>query len=305
MTRSSAPILIASFAAVGSLAAIGRLTDDGGAPTSKQVTAADAASSAGNGGSGSSLVVTDVVDGAVESAPSSTTEAPVASVAPATCSITERLRVGSDNEQVQCLEAQLIAGGYSLAAADSVFDDATAGAVQSFQAAQALEIDGIVGRQTARALGIWAGIEEGPLPAVDADCPDDGRSALVDRANQRGWLCDNGQLSYEFPITSAVSQPDPGTYDVYAKDLNASSTLTGEYSEMTHFVAFTKGKYQGARIAFHSVPTYSDGSFVQPLDSVGNLAYFGESSGCIRVLPDDAVKIWEWLDMGGQVRVIS
>jgi hypothetical protein len=92
---------------------------------------------------------------------------------------------------------------------------------------------------------------------------------------------------------------------VYAKDLNASSNLSGEYSTMTHFVAFTKGKYKGARIAFHSVPKYANGEYVQPLDSVGTPEQHGASAGCIRVLPDDAVMIWDYLAVGDQVRVIS
>jgi hypothetical protein len=136
-------------------------------------------------------------------------------------------------------------------------------------------------------------------------CPRSGRAAIVDRAVQAAWLCDGGFVTREMPITSARSQPDPGTYEVYAKDLRASSNLTGQYSEMTHFVAFTRGKYQGARIAFHSVPTYRDGSWVQPLDSVGTPERFGDSSGCIRVLPDDAVAIWDFLSIGGNVTVIS
>ena len=107
------------------------------------------------------------------------------------------------------------------------------------------------------------------------------------------------------PITSAISQPDPGTYQVYAKDLNASSNLTGEYSTMTHFVAFTYGKYQGARIALHSVPKYPSGEYVQPLDSVGTQELFGESSGCIRVLPEHAEMIWNWLDIGDTVKVVT
>ena len=70
---------------------------------------------------------------------------------------------------------------------------------------------------------------------------------------------------------------------------------------MTHFVAFTYGKYQGARIAFHSIPKYGDGEYVQPLDSVGTQELFGDSSGCIRVLPDDAELFWSWLDIGDTV----
>jgi len=176
--------------------------------------------------------------------------------------------------------------------------------VKAYHAAKSLEVDGIVGRVTAQSMGIWAG-PLGPMPATDDDCPDTPHGAIVDRANQRGALCDNGVITYQFPITSAISQPDPGTYPVYAKDLNASSSFGGHYSTMTHFVAFTKGKYKGARIAFHSVPQLSNGEYVQTFESVGTPAQFGQSSGCIRVLPDDSVKIWDWLSIDDEVHVIS
>ncbi len=144
-----------------------------------------------------------------------------------------------------------------------------------------------------------------PSVAANAGCAPSGHSAVVDRANQRTWLCNDGRVTEKFPMTSAKSQPDPGAYKVYAKDLNSSSMLTGKYSTMTHFVAFTKGKVTGARIAFHSIPKYSNGDYVQPLDSVGTPAKRGVSSGCIRVLYDDSVKIWDWLAIGDPVTVIS
>jgi lipoprotein-anchoring transpeptidase ErfK/SrfK len=44
---------------------------------------------------------------------------------------------------------------------------------------------------------------------------------------------------------------------------------------------------------------------VQPLDTVGRLGVRGETSGCIRVLPEDAVRIWDWIAVGDEVHVIS
>ena len=211
--------------------------------------------------------------------------------------------MGATGDAVACIEAKLVAAGL-LASADAVFDAATDAAVRSFQTSQGLEVDGIFGRKSAQAMGIWSG-PDGPAPASDADCPDTAHGAIVDRARQRGALCDGGRISYEFPLTSAWAQPDPGTYPVYAKDLKASSTFGGHYSTMTHFVAFTKGKFTGARVAFHSVPTLTNGDYVQPLDSVGTEQFHGASSGCIRVLPDDAVKIWDWLAKGDKVHVTS
>jgi hypothetical protein len=136
-------------------------------------------------------------------------------------------------------------------------------------------------------------------------CKDTGRTAVVDRKTQRAWLCLDGTVTAVFPMTSANDQPNPGHYKVYAKDLKASSTAGGHFSTMTHFVAFTRGIHTGARVAFHSAPKYRDGTYVEPLDQIGNLNSRGESSGCIRVRPDDAVLIWDTLRIGDAVVVIS
>jgi peptidoglycan hydrolase-like protein with peptidoglycan-binding domain len=246
---------------------------------------------------GDTQAVTDPEDGDVTT--SSTTAPPVT----ADCTVTAALKLGSTGAEVACLEQQLATAGL-LAAADGTFDTATDQAVRAFQTSKALSVDGVAGKQTAQAMGIWAG-PLGPAPATDADCPSTGHGAIVDRANQRGALCDNGTITYQFPITSAWSQPDPGHYPVFAKDMKSSSNFDGQYSEMTHFVAFTRGKYTGARIAFHSVPTLPNGQLVQPLDSVGTAEHHGDSHGCIRVKYDDSVKIWNWLAKGDEVHVIS
>lgn len=288
MSRSYT-VLAASLLGIAGLVAIAQVTTSADDPAGDPVAAAEV----------------DTVAGPAATSTSSTT-APPASAAPVEtdCALSMRLEIGMRDPEVACLEAHLVANGVmSGATPDSAFDAVTEAAVEAFQTANALVVDGVVGPQTAKLLGAWVGPDV--LPPDDATCVDDGRSAVVDRFNQRAWLCEDGEITAEMPITSAVSQPDPGTYEVYAKDLNASSTLTGEYSTMTHFVAFTYGKYQGARIAFHSVPKYSNGEYVQPLDSVGTPEQYGDSSGCIRVLPDDAVLIWDWLDVGDTVTVVS
>jgi peptidoglycan hydrolase-like protein with peptidoglycan-binding domain len=275
-------------------------TTAGGAPASETTVAAtDGGTVAPATGDTQAVTqpVTDEADGDV--ATTSTTAPPQTG----DCLVTAAMKVGATGDEVSCLQAQLVKAGL-LAASTGTFDSTTDQAVRAYQTAQSLEVDGIAGRQTAQSMGIWGG-PTGPLPATDADCPSTSHGAIVDRANQRGALCADGKITYQFPITSAWSQPDPGTYPVYAKDMNASSNFGGHYSTMTHFVAFTRGKYKGARIAFHSVPKLSDGSWVMPLDGVGTEQYHGESSGCIRVLPDDAVKIWDWLSQGDEVHVIS
>jgi peptidoglycan hydrolase-like protein with peptidoglycan-binding domain len=235
--------------------------------------------------------------------PVTTSPPTTAVVVDADCVLSQPLRLGVVHEEVVCLESRLVAAGVLDVTPDDVFDASTDAAVRTVEARNGLLDDGVVGPATARAIGTWVGPDA--LPPDPSTCPSAGRAAVVDRDRQRTWLCDDGDVVDVIPMTSAITQPDPGTYRVYAKDLNASSTLTGEYSTMTHFVAFTYGEYQGARIAFHSVPRYADGGFVQPLDSVGTEALFGESSGCIRLLPDDAERMWAWLDVGDTVTVVT
>jgi L,D-transpeptidase catalytic domain len=144
-----------------------------------------------------------------------------------------------------------------------------------------------------------------PVPVIDPNCPNTPHGAVIDRDRQRAYLCDNGVALPEFVITTALDQPDPGTYPVFSKSMNTSSRFGGHYSTMTHFVAFTRGEKTGARVAFHTVPVLRNGEFVQPLASVGTQMMFGASSGCIRVLPEQGPVIWDWLQKGDEVHVIT
>jgi hypothetical protein len=144
-----------------------------------------------------------------------------------------------------------------------------------------------------------------PAPLIDPNCPTTPHAAVIDRDRQRAHLCDNGVALPEFVVTTAIGQPDPGTYPVYAKSMHASSRLGDHYSTMTHFVAFALGEETGARVAFHTVPVLRNGEYVQPLASVGTQLHFGDTSGCIRVLPEHGQMIWDWLQKGDEVRVIT
>jgi hypothetical protein len=147
---------------------------------------------------------------------------------------------------------------------------------------------------------------QSPMPPPDpASCPVTAHGAVVDRVNQRMWLCTDGRIVRLLSITSARDQPDPGLYGVYAEDLQTTSWYGGHESTLDRFVAFTRGKHQGARIGFHAIPRLRDGSLAQPLESVGTQAMFGASSGCVRVRPADAVAIWDHLAVGDLVHVVS
>ena len=148
----------------------------------------------------------------------------------------------------------------------------------------------------------------GPAAVADPDpatCPATPRGVVVDRANQRAWLCFAGIVVRVMPITSASDQPDPAVYEIYAEDLQTTSYYGPRPSVLDHFVAFTRGKYEGARIGFHAVPRYRDDTLAQSLETVGTPELFGASSGCIRLRPEDALALWDFLAVGDQVHVIT
>ena len=140
---------------------------------------------------------------------------------------------------------------------------------------------------------------------IDPDCPTSAHGAVIDRDGQRAWLCDNGVALPEFVITTAREQSDPGTYPVFAKSMHAASRFGGHYSTMTHFVVFARGEESGARVGFHTVPVLRTGDFAQPLASVGTQMKYGQTSGSIRVLPEQGQVIWDWLQKGDQIHVIT
>jgi L,D-transpeptidase catalytic domain len=142
-------------------------------------------------------------------------------------------------------------------------------------------------------------------PPDPSTCPATSHGAVVDRANQRAWLCTDGRIVRVMAITTARDQPDPGVYPVYAEDLQTTSYTGGHTSILDRFVAFTRGKYERARIGFHAVPHLRDGTLLQPLETVGTQALFGASSGCIRVRPADAVAVWDHLAVGDEIHVIT
>ncbi len=232
-----------------------------------------------------------------------TTTVPEPVVESGDCSISSTLTRGTVSEEVRCIERHLWAAGYFAGQPDDIFDIETARAVLDYQANTNLIVDGIAGQQTSEMLGLWV---TPPPPEPDPEtCADIDNGSVIDREFQRSWLCSEGEIIHVFPITTAWNQPDPADYRVLEKDMEASSIETGSYTEMTHFVVFTRGKFQGARVGYHSVPTHPDGEFIQTLESVGTEELHGQSSGCIRARPDDAVLVWDHLEVGDTVRVIS
>ncbi|MCH9835141.1 L,D-transpeptidase [bacterium] len=129
-------------------------------------------------------------------------------------------------------------------------------------------------------------------------CPEAERAAVADKASQRYWLCKNGvAVTDEIPMTTASGNyglPPVGTYEVFARD---RSTLGIGGEPLERFVAFYTTP-RGNRIAFHEVVNQNPAT-------VGDLDQRGASAGCFRVRKPNSVQIWEFLQLGDPVAVIS
>jgi peptidoglycan hydrolase-like protein with peptidoglycan-binding domain len=77
------------------------------------------------------------------------------------CTIDTAVRLGSSGAQVRCLQSRLTALGYAVGPVDGAFGNMTRSGVVRYQQAKRLFVDGIVGRQTGTALGIWGAAASG------------------------------------------------------------------------------------------------------------------------------------------------
>ena len=137
-----------------------------------------------------------------------------------------------------------------------------------------------------------------PTVPVLPGCAPTGRSAVADKMAQRYWLCQDGAAITEaLPMTTGSFEyalPPVGTYRVFAK-LRYNSGLHGEV--LHRFVAFYRTP-RGNRIAFHQVVN-------QDPATVGDLDRRGASAGCFRVSQANSIQVWEFLQIGDPVIVIT
>ncbi len=129
-------------------------------------------------------------------------------------------------------------------------------------------------------------------------CWPEGNSAVADKAAQRFWLCSDGvPVTDSLPMTTASVRyglPPVGDYPVASKR-PISSGIGGEIlHDFTTFYVTPRGN----NIGFHRVVN-------QDPSTLGDADQRGASSGCFRVRADHAVMIFEFLDVGDRVVVLT
>lgn len=242
------------------------------------------------------------------------------------CVMTVRtVRLGDSGTSVQCVEHALIAKGRMTGQADQQFDAATKAAVEDLQVDAEMFVDGVVGRETALALGIWpdeaANVVRTPPPppgALDlhgyplssvasagADAPPlpensgSGRRLVYERTGQRVWAVDEDERIIRSWLISGSKYENeaPGTHEVYSRS-DVSTAWNGK-AWLPLMVRWLKTDI-GA-IGFHAMPRHvEDNSLYQNEAELGTRL----SGGCQRQADLDAEFTWDFAQIGTRVVVV-
>jgi hypothetical protein len=241
------------------------------------------------------------------------------------CTIGARsLEVGVGGDGVECLQEAMVDAGLYDGPVTGEFDQATFDAVESFQIAEDLFVDGVVGRETAIALGIWPdeeslvvrtpepepgatdlwGVELSPVASAGDDAPPlpensgSGYRVVYDRAGQRAWAVDeNERIIRSWLVSgSTYSNELPGTHYVYSR--SEVSTAWNGKAYLPLMIRWLKT--QRGNIGFHGIPTkVSNGEAYQGTDELGTRL----SGGCQRQHNTDAQFLWGFAEVGTKVVV--
>jgi len=226
---------------------------------------------------------------------------------------------------VMCLQQALVREGFYTGAVSGTYDYATSQAVESYQKAHDLYVDGVAGRETGKALGIWPDeqmfvVHTTPLPAGTRDemgfavssvtalgddippLPENsgsGRRVVYERISQRVWaVAEDGHVIRSWLVTgSQYNNEIPGTHEVYSR--SEQSTAWNGRAILPYMIRWLKTE-RGA-IGFHGIPIHvEDGTPYQTEAELGTRM----SGGCQRQADPDAAFMWEFAQVGTTVVVI-
>ena len=234
------------------------------------------------------------------------------------------LRPGTSGKNVVCLQQALVKNNY-LEKVTGTYDVATQVAVTALQTKKDLFVDGIAGRETALALGIWPDenllVVRTPPPAqgakdslgfllssvasTGASAPalpansGSGRRLVFERAGQRVWAVDkNNEIIRSWLVSgSKYNNETPGTHQVYSR--SEITTAWNGRAFLKKMVRWLKTAI-GA-IGFHQIHVHrSDNTVYQTEAELGTRL----SGGCQRQAKLDADFLWSFAKIGTPVVVL-
>lgn len=234
------------------------------------------------------------------------------------------LRLGASGDGVTCLQDSLADVGHFDGASSGEFGQSTFNAVQSYQLAEDLFVDGVVGRESAVSLDIWPdeeslvtrtpapaagatdlwGVELSPVASAGVDAPplpDDsgaGYRVVYDRAGQRVWAVDGDERIIRSWLVSGSTYSNelPGTHTVYSR--SEVSTAWNGKAYLPLMIRYQKT--ERGNIGFHGIPTkVSTGEIYQTTEELGTRL----SGGCQRQHNTDASFLWGFAPEGTTIIV--
>lgn len=231
----------------------------------------------------------------------------------------------SSTADVQCLQEALAAAGFYSGPISGAYDYATSQAVEQYQEAKDLFVDGVAGRETGLSLGIWpdeqmfvvrtpppppgavdswgyplssvssTGENAPPLPANSGS----GYRVVYERISQRVWAVDgDGDVIRSWLVSgSQYNNEQPGTWTVYSR--SEQSTAWNGRAILPLMIRYQRT--QIGHIGFHGIPVHvSDGTAYQTEAELGTR----RSGGCQRQANPDARFLWAFADVGTTIVVL-
>ena len=234
------------------------------------------------------------------------------------------LRPGTSGKNVVCLQEALVKNNY-LKTVTGTYDVTTQVAVTALQTEKDLFVDGIAGRETALALGIWpdenllvvrtpppaegakdslgfllssvasTGVSAPALPANSGS----GRRLVFERAGQRVWaVSKNDEVIRSWLVSgSKYNNETVGTHQVYSR-----SEITTAWNGKAFLKKMVRWlKTEIGAIGFHQIPLRrSDNTVYQTEAELGTRL----SGGCQRQAKLDADFLWSFAKIGTPVVVL-
>ena len=128
-----------------------------------------------------------------------------------------------------------------------------------------------------------------------------GKRIIYSNSGERVWLVgDNGQLVRAFLVSGKKGVPTPGTYHVMSQSRWTQSKFVTPVIHMEYMTRFAISPNKKNTIGFHAIPS-RDGV---PMQTPAQLGTF-QSGGCVRMLKENAIFIFNWASPGTKVVVLA
>ena len=128
-----------------------------------------------------------------------------------------------------------------------------------------------------------------------------GQRIIYSNSGERVWVVDgNGKLIRAFLVSGKKGVPTPGTYHVMSQSRYTQSKFVTPVIHMEYMTRFAISPNKKNTIGFHAIPS-RDGV---PMQTPAQLGTF-QSGGCVRMLADNAIFIFNWATVGTKVVVLA